>query len=239
MTDRPTTADLIADLYREALGDSTLGPDSDFYEAGGDSLAAFQITARLQDALGAEVPVALVFAYPYIPGSETDAFKGVSVLLGLMVSLGSAGLVNQVMSGLVVVYSRALKVGEYVRVGEQEGVVSAVGFLSTKIATPRKEELTIPNAVLVGTMTINHSRLAGADGEVAATTVTIGYDVPWRQVHALLRLAAPDAFVMHCLPAHPGEEITADVLYGNRSAVWDQAENRLHTQKALLAELIE
>ncbi len=133
---------------------------------------------------------ALIVAYPYIPGSETDAFKGVSVFLGLMVSLGSAGLVNQIMSGLVAVYSRALKPGEYVRVGDDEGLVSEVGMLSTKIVTRKREEITIPNAVLVGTTTVNYSRLAGEQGAVVATAVTIGYDAPWRQVHAMLLLAA-------------------------------------------------
>jgi small-conductance mechanosensitive channel len=133
---------------------------------------------------------ALIVAYPYIPGSNTDAFKGVSVFVGLMVSLGSAGLVNQVMSGLVVVYSRALKPGDYVRIGDNEGLVSEVGVLSTKLVTPKREEITIPNAVLVGTKAINYSRLAGETGAIVGTSVTIGYDVPWRQVQALLLLAA-------------------------------------------------
>jgi small-conductance mechanosensitive channel len=129
-------------------------------------------------------------AYPYIPGSETDAFRGVSVFVGLMLSLGSAGLVNQVMSGLVVVYARAIRAGEYVRIGEIEGVVSEVGLLSTKIATVRKEEVTVPNAVMINQATTNYSRLADRDGAVITTSVTIGYDAPWRQVHALLCLAA-------------------------------------------------
>jgi len=133
---------------------------------------------------------ALTVAYPFIPGSDSAAFKGISVLLGLMVSLGSAGLVNQVMSGLVVAYSRALKVGEYVRVGETEGTVSEVGVLSTKIVTPKREAVTVPNAVLVGSAITNYSRLAGDQGAMVATTVTIGYDTPWRQVHAMLVLAA-------------------------------------------------
>ena len=92
---------------------------------------------------------ALVVCYPYLPGSETDAFKGVSVFVGLMVSIGSSGIVNQVMSGFTVTYSRALRPGDYVRVGEVEGTVSQVGTLSTKIETPRHEEVTIPNAVLI------------------------------------------------------------------------------------------
>lgn len=133
---------------------------------------------------------ALTVAYPYIPGSQSDAFKGVSVFTGLMLSLGSAGLVNQVMSGLVVVYSRACKAGDYIRVGETEGTVSLVGVLSTKMITSRSEEVTIPNAVLIGNTVTNYTRLAGQEGSPLSTTVTIGYDTPWRQVHALLELAA-------------------------------------------------
>ena len=132
----------------------------------------------------------LTVAYQYIPGSESDAFKAVGVLIGLMISLGSAGLVNQVMSGLVLVYARALRPGELVRAGEVVGVVSELTMLSTKIVTARREEVTIPNAVLTGTMITNYSRLAGDDGALLSTAVTIGYDAPWRQVHALLLLAA-------------------------------------------------
>ena len=133
---------------------------------------------------------ALTAAYQYIPGSESDAFKAIGVFAGLMISLGSAGLVNQVMSGLVMVYARALRPGELVRAGEVVGIVSEVSLLSTKVVTPRREEVTIPNAVLAGTMITNYSRLADEDGAVISTSVTIGYDAPWRQVHALLLLAA-------------------------------------------------
>jgi hypothetical protein len=129
-------------------------------------------------------------AYPYIPGSETEAFKGISVFTGLMISLGSAGLVNQVMSGLVVVYARALKPGDFVAAGETVGVVSEVGLLSTKVVTPKAEEVTIPNAVLVGGKAVNYSKLAAPEGALVSTSVTIGYDAPWRQVHGLLLAAA-------------------------------------------------
>jgi small-conductance mechanosensitive channel len=132
----------------------------------------------------------LTVAYPHIPGSNTAAFKGVTVFAGLMVSLGSTGMVNQIMSGLVAVYSRALRTGDYVKINDNEGVVTEVGLLSTKIVTPRREEITIPNAVLVGTTTMNYSRLAGREGAIVGTTITIGYDAPWRQVHAMLLLAA-------------------------------------------------
>ena len=133
---------------------------------------------------------AVVVAYPYFPGSGTDAFKGVSFLLGVMISLGSAGLVNQIMSGLVVVYSRALKPGEFVGVGDDFGVVTDVGMLSTKILTRMKEEITIPHAVLVSSKTVNYSRHAAGGEAKVGTLITIGYDAPWRQVHELLLHAA-------------------------------------------------
>jgi small-conductance mechanosensitive channel len=133
---------------------------------------------------------ALVVAYPYIPGSETEAFKGLSVLVGLMVTLGSTGLINQVISGLFVVYSGSVRPEDYVRIGDMEGEITSIGSLATKLRTPRQEEITIPHSVLVGTATTNYTRLAGAEGMVVTASVTIGYDVPWRKVHGLLLLGA-------------------------------------------------
>jgi len=132
----------------------------------------------------------LTVAYPYIPGSETDAFKGISVFAGLMISLGSAGVVNQVMSGLMVIFARALRLGEFIKVGETEGTVTEIGFLATKIRTIQQQEISLPNTLVASTHVINYSRLTGHDGLVATTTVSIGYDTPWRQVHALLEMAA-------------------------------------------------
>jgi small-conductance mechanosensitive channel len=94
------------------------------------------------------------------------------------------------MSGFVITYSRALKPGDWVRIGETVGEVRAVGVLSTKILTPTRELVTIPNAVLVGDRVINYTPMAAADGAVLSTAVTIGYDAPWRQVHRLLLGAA-------------------------------------------------
>lgn len=133
---------------------------------------------------------AIVVAYPYVPGSGSDVFKGVSVFVGLVISLGSSGLMSQAMSGLVIMYSRALKPGDYVRIGEVEGTVSALGMLSTKIQSTKNEEITLPNAVIVATTTKNYSRLASSHGLSLSTTVTIGYDTPWRQVQAMLVMAA-------------------------------------------------
>jgi len=144
---------------------------------------------------------AIIVAYPYVPGSNSDAFKGVSVFAGLMITLGSSGLVNHVMSGFVLVYSRALKAGDFVRIGEVEGTVTVIGVLSTKIVTRKREEVTIPNAVVVGDRVTNYSRLGGQEGAIVSTTVTIGYDTPWRQVHELLLLGASKTAGVRKAPA--------------------------------------
>jgi small-conductance mechanosensitive channel len=133
---------------------------------------------------------AIVVAYPYLPGSGTDAFKGVSVFLGLMLTFGSSGLVNQVMSGFMVTFSRALRAGDFVRIGDVEGTVIHLGVLSTKVKTLQQEEVTIPNAVVVAQTTTDYSRTSETEGVFTPTSVTIGYDTPWRQVHSLLLLAA-------------------------------------------------
>ena len=143
---------------------------------------------------------AVVVAYPYIPGSESPVFKGVSVFLGVMATFGSAGVINHLVSGLVIVYSRSCKPGDVIRVGEVEGIVTLVGVLSTKIATRMREEITVPNAVLVGTSITNYTRLAREQGAMVATTITIGYDAPWRQVHQLMLRAADRTTGIRKLP---------------------------------------
>ncbi len=144
---------------------------------------------------------ALVVAYPYIPGSSSDAFKGISVFFGLVVSLGSTGILNQVMSGLFVVYSRALKPGEWVIVGDKEGEVLEVGLLALKLRTVQEQEVTIPNSVIVNGSTTNFARLGYRDGMPVTVIVTIGYDAPWRQVHALLLMGAERTRGIRKVPA--------------------------------------
>ena len=143
---------------------------------------------------------ALVLSYPYLPGSESDAFKGMSVFIGLIISLGSSGVVNQAMSGLTLTYSRAVRLGDFVKIGDVQGTVTHLGSLSTKIETDVNEEVTIPNAVVVSHLITNYSRHSHAEGVLAPVTVTIGYDVPWRQVHALLLRAAERT---HGVTRHP------------------------------------
>ncbi len=135
---------------------------------------------------------ALAAAYPYIPGSDSGAVKGLSLLVGVMLSLGSTGLVSQAMSGLALVYSRALAKGDTVRIGDVEGVVTSVGLLSTKLVTIPGEEVTFPNSVVLGGSVRNFTRLSDGTGPLVTTSVTIGYDAPWRQVHALLLGAAAE-----------------------------------------------
>ena len=132
---------------------------------------------------------ALIVSYGYLPGSDSDAFKGASVFVGLIVSLGSTGIMNQIMSGFTITYSRALRVGDFVKVGDVEGTVTHIGPLATKIKTPHRVEVTMPNAIVISNATINYSRDAET-GVYVDTTVTIGYDAPWRQVRALLLAAA-------------------------------------------------
>jgi small-conductance mechanosensitive channel len=143
---------------------------------------------------------AIVIAYPYLPGSSTEAFKGVSVFIGLVVSIGSSGIVNQLMSGFMLTYSDAIAPGEYVRLGDIEGTVTNLGVLSTKIRTRRNEEVTIPNAVVISGTATNFTRNA-AEGVFAPVVVTIGYDAPWRQVEALLLLAASRSEGLRQTPA--------------------------------------
>jgi len=133
---------------------------------------------------------ALVMAYPYLPGANTDAFKGISVLLGLMVSLGASSTIGQAASGLILMYTRTIRVGEYVRIADHEGTITELGMFNTRIRTGMGEELTLPNSMVVGTVTKNYSRVSNGRGYVIDTTVTIGYDAPWRQIHALLLEAA-------------------------------------------------
>ena len=130
---------------------------------------------------------ALVMAYPYLPGADSEAFKGLSVLVGLMISLGASSTVGQAASGLILMYSRAYRVGEYVRIGDTEGTVVEVGMLVTRIRTGMGEEIMLPNSLVMSTASKNYSRaFPGGRGYVIDTTVNIGYGTPWRQVHAML-----------------------------------------------------
>ncbi len=133
---------------------------------------------------------ALVMAYPYLPGSSTEAFKGMSVLIGLMVSLGASSVIAQGASGLILMYTRTLRPGEFVRIGDHQGVVVELTMFATRIRDGHGVELTLPSALVLGAVTRNYSRPAQGGGVLVEVDVTVGYDVPWRQVHAMLLEAA-------------------------------------------------
>jgi small-conductance mechanosensitive channel len=151
--------------------------------------------------VGAVWLVTIAAAYPYLPGSGSEAFKALTLVIGLGLSLGSTGIVAQAMSGLVVIYSRALSRDDCVRIGEIEGVVTEVHLLSTRILTIQGEEVTIPNTVVVNGPVKNYGRATKGQGALVSARVSIGYDAPWRKVHALLLEAARETPGLRADPA--------------------------------------
>jgi small-conductance mechanosensitive channel len=184
---------------------------------------------------------ALSIAYPYVPGAQTDAFKGLSVLVGLMISLGGASVVGQVLSGVSLIYQRPLKPGEYVRIGEVEGTVMTMGFMRTTIHTGTGEEVSVPNSSIVAAGVRNYSRLVEGKGFVLHTAVTIGYDTPWRQVHAmLLEAARRTAGVVQEPAPYVVQTALSDFYVGYRlvcHASFEQAGRRAQAMSALHANI--
>ncbi|MFT5728952.1 MAG: small-conductance mechanosensitive channel [Desulforhopalus sp.] len=133
---------------------------------------------------------ALVIAYPFIPGSESAAFKGVSVLLGVLFSLGSTSVISNVIAGYTMTYRRAFRIGDRVKIGTTIGDVTEMRVLVTHVITPKNEEVVIPNSTILNGEVTNYSTMARDKGLILHTVVGIGYDVPWRQVEAMLLLAA-------------------------------------------------
>lgn len=133
---------------------------------------------------------AVVVAYPYIPGSQTAAFKGISIFIGLMLSLGSSTSISNLIAGYLMTYRRVFKVGDRVKVGDVVGDVVAVRLQVTHLRTNKNEEVTIPNSQILNSDVTNYSSLAGTKGLILHTTVGIGYEVPWRQVEAMMLTAA-------------------------------------------------
>ncbi|HRN62150.1 MAG TPA: mechanosensitive ion channel family protein [Luteimonas sp.] len=132
------------------------------------------------------VALAVVVAYPYIPGSDSAAFKGVSLFLGVIFSLGSSSLISNLIAGLSMTYRGAFKPGELVKIGEVVGAVDDVRLMTTRIRTAKNEIAVIPNSSILNANVVNYSALARTQGLVLHTTVGIGYDVPWREVEAML-----------------------------------------------------
>lgn len=132
----------------------------------------------------------LIVIFPYMPGSESPVFKGVSVFVGVLFTFGSAGALGNIVAGLVLTYMRAFKLGDRVKIGEVTGDVIGKSLLVTRVRTIQNEIISIPNSTVMNNHTINYSTDAPQNGLIVHTTVTIGYDAPWRQVHQLLIDAA-------------------------------------------------
>lgn len=135
---------------------------------------------------------AAIVIYPYMPGSDTAAFKGISVFLGVLISFGSSSAIANVVAGVVMTYMRPFQLGDRVKIADTVGDVVEKTLLVTRIRTIKNVDITVPNAMVLSSHIINYSSTAKEGGVVLHTGVTIGYDVPWRQVHELL-LAAADA----------------------------------------------
>jgi small-conductance mechanosensitive channel len=143
----------------------------------------------------------LVLIFPYLPGSGSPAFQGVSVFLGVLLSLGSSSAINNIIAGLVITYMRPFKLGDRVRIGDVSGDVVEKSMLVIKIRTVKNEEITVPNSTVLSGNTINYSVMAEKPGLIVHTTVTIGYDAPWRDVHQVLLKAADKTSLLRKDPA--------------------------------------
>ncbi|MFN7677848.1 MAG: mechanosensitive ion channel family protein [Cyanobacteriota bacterium] len=136
--------------------------------------------------------LATILAFPYLPGFNSPAFQGVSVFLGLLLSLGSTSAITNVIGGIILIYTRAFRIGDHIRVGDVVGDIIETNFLAVRICTPANQVITIPNATLLSNKVVNYniSSRELSRSLILQTTVTLGYDVPWRKAHDTLIDAA-------------------------------------------------
>ena len=132
----------------------------------------------------------IAMIYPYLPGAKNGVFQGISVFVGLIISLGSSTVIGNVIAGLVITYMRPFKLGDRIQLNDTTGNVIEKTPLVTRIKTPKNEVVTNPNSFIMSSHTVNYSASAREYGLIIHSEVTIGYDVPWRQVHQLLIEAA-------------------------------------------------
>lgn len=134
----------------------------------------------------------LILIFPYLPGSASPAFRGVTVFLGVLISLGSSSAINNMVAGLVITYMRPFKIGDRVKIGDVTGDVLEKNMLVTRIRTIKNEDVTVPNATVLSGSAVNYSSNTKPEdmGLILHTTVTIGYDTPWKDMHQALLVAA-------------------------------------------------
>ena len=133
---------------------------------------------------------ALMLAFPYLPGSGSPAFQQIAIFLGVLVSLGSTGAVSHVIAGVFLTYTGAFRLNDRVQIADTVGDVVQKSLLATKIKTIKQEYITVPNGLVLGSHIVNYSSTGTSPGLILHTTVTLGYDVPWRQAQDLLIQAA-------------------------------------------------
>jgi len=141
----------------------------------------------IQALLGAFM---FIVIFQYLPYSDSKIFQGVSVFIGVLISIGSTALIGNLVSGLVLTYMRPFCTGDFIKIGEILGTVKEKTPFAIRIMTPKNEEITVPNSSIMSAHTVNYSHSARENRLVLYATVTIGYDTPWRQVHELLIAAA-------------------------------------------------
>jgi small-conductance mechanosensitive channel len=134
--------------------------------------------------------LALIVAFPYLPGAKSPAFQGVSIFVGVLLSFGSSSAVANAIAGVILTYMRSFLVGDWVQIGDTMGEVVERNLLVTRLLTPKAEIITIPNSTVMNGAVKNYSTEAKKAGVIFYTTTTIGYDTPWRTVHQLLTSAA-------------------------------------------------
>lgn len=136
------------------------------------------------------IAFALVVAYPYIPGSGSEAFKGLSIFFGVLISIGSSSFIANLVAGYALIYRRVFAVGDRVQIGDIVGDVLDMRLQVTRLRTNKNEEVIIPNSTILNSMVTNYSTFAASHGLILHTTVGIGYETPWRQVEGMLLMAA-------------------------------------------------
>jgi small-conductance mechanosensitive channel len=178
---------------------------------------------------------AMVMAFPYLPGAGSPAFRGVSIFIGVLLSLGSTSAVANVVAGIVITYMRAFKIGDRVTIDQTEGIVVERSMFVTRLRTRRNVEIAVPNSKVLANPIVNYSALARSKYVLITTKVGIGYDVDRRQVHELLLAAAGDTEAV----ADEPESFVQQCELGDYAVVYELNVpiNRPHKMAAITSEL--
>jgi small-conductance mechanosensitive channel/flagellar basal body-associated protein FliL len=182
----------------------------------------------------------VIVVFPYLPGSNSPVFKGVSVFLGVLFTFGSAGALGNIVAGLVLTYMRAYKIGDRVKIGDATGDVVEKSLLVTRIKTIKNEIVSIPNSTVMNSHTTNFSVEAIEHGLILHTNVTIGYDTPWRQIHELLiKAALATELIEKDPPPFVFQERLDDFYVSYQINAYTRIANRQHFTYSLLHQNIQ